>query len=38
MRLCTCVSVEEGEGADSEAPSLLSYTLKYISLADVGIL
>ena len=28
----------DGEGADSEALSLLSYTLRYISLADVGIL
>jgi hypothetical protein len=34
--LCTCVSEEggDGEGADSEAPSLLSYTLRYVSLAE----
>jgi hypothetical protein len=33
--LCSCVSEEEGdgEGAGSEEPSLLSYTLGYISLA-----
>ena len=32
--LCTSVSEEggDGEGADSEASSLLSYTLRYISL------
>ena len=37
--LCTYVSEErgDGEGTGSEALSLLSYTLKYISLADVGI-
>ena len=28
----------DGEGVDSEALSLLSYTLKYISLADVVLL
>ena len=44
MRLCTFVSEEtdqeggNGEGEVSEALSLLSYTLKYISLADVDIL
>ena len=34
--LCACVSEEggDGEGADSEAPSLLSYTLGYVSLAE----
>ena len=36
--LCTCVSEEggDGEGAGSEAPSLLSYTLRYVSLTDLG--
>ena len=36
--LCTCVSEEggDGEGAVSEAPSLLSYTLRYVSFAEVG--
>ena len=40
MLLCTSVSEEGGDGecVDSEALSLLSYTLKYISLSDVGIL
>ena len=39
MHLCTYVSEErDGEGAGSEALSLLSYTLKGISLADVGII
>ena len=39
MHLCTCVSEGgDGEGAGSEALSLLSYTLKDISLADVGII
>ena len=35
--LCTCVSEEggDGEGESSEAPPLLSYTLRYVSLADV---
>ena len=34
--LCTCVSEEggDGEGESSEAPSLLSCTLFYVSLAD----
>jgi hypothetical protein len=38
--LCTCVSEEggDGEGAGSEAPSLLSYTLRYVSLAELGTL
>jgi hypothetical protein len=36
--LCTCVSEEggDGEGEISEAPSLLSYTLRYVSLAELG--
>jgi hypothetical protein len=35
--LCTCVSEEggDGEGVGSEAPSLLSYTLRYVSLAEL---
>jgi hypothetical protein len=38
--LCACVSEEGGDGEDavSEAPSLLSYTLRYISLAELGTL
>ena len=38
MHLCACVSEEggHGEGAGSEAPSLLSYTLRYVSLAELG--
>ena len=38
MYLCTCVSEEEGDGgaACSETPSLLSYTLTYVSFAEVG--
>ncbi len=37
MHLCTCVSEEggDGESAGSEALYLLSYTLRYVSLADV---
>jgi hypothetical protein len=37
--LCTCVNEEggDGEGVDSSEPSLLSYTLRYISLVEVGI-
>ena len=37
MHLCTCVSEEggDGESAGSEAPSLLSYTLRYVRLADL---
>ena len=31
--LCACVSEE---GVDLEAPSLLSYTLRYVSLAELG--
>jgi hypothetical protein len=38
MHLCTCVNEEggDGEGVVSEAPSLLSYTLIYVSLEDLG--
>jgi hypothetical protein len=41
--LCACVSEEgeDGEGADSETPSLLSYILRilrYVSLAELGTL
>ena len=38
MHLCACVSEEggDGEGAGSEAPSLLSYTRRYVSLAELG--
>jgi hypothetical protein len=37
MHLCTCVSEEGGDGEDvfSETPSLLSYTLRYVSFAEV---
>ncbi len=37
MHLCACVSEERGggESAGSEALSLLSYTLKYVRLADL---
>ena len=40
MHLCTCVSKEGGDGEDtgSEVSSLLSYTLRYISLAELGTL
>jgi len=36
--MCACVSEEggDGEGADSETTSLLSYTLRYVSLRGVG--
>ena len=36
--LCACVSVEggDGEGVGSETPSLKSYTLRYVSLAELG--
>ena len=39
MHLCTCVSEEgdDGEAPSPETPSLLSYTLRYISFAEVGI-
>ena len=35
--VCTCVSEEggDGEGVGSEAPSLLSYTLRYVSLEEL---
>jgi hypothetical protein len=35
---CTCVNEEggDGEGAVSEEPSLLSYTLRYVNLAELG--
>ncbi len=35
--LCTCVNKEDcdGEGTDSEASSLLSYTLRYVSLTEL---
>ncbi len=35
--LCTYVSEEgdDGEGTDSEGLSLLSYTLRYVSLTDL---
>ncbi len=38
MHLCTCVSEEgdDGEVARSETPSLLSYTLRDVSFAEVG--
>ena len=38
--LCACVSEEggDGEGAASETPSLMSYILRYISLAELGTL
>jgi hypothetical protein len=38
MHLCTCVSEEggDGEAARSETTSLLSYTLTYVSFAEVG--
>ena len=38
--LCACVSEEggDGEGVGSETPSLLSYTLRYVSLAELGTL
>ena len=36
----SCVSEErvDGEDADSQALSLLSYTLRYINLAEVGVI
>jgi hypothetical protein len=38
MHLCTCVNEEGGdvESTDSEGPSLLSYTLRYVSLTELG--
>ncbi len=40
MYLCTCVTEEgdDGESAHSETPSLLSYTLRYVSFTEVGII
>jgi hypothetical protein len=40
VHLCTSVNEEggDGEGVDAEAPSLLSYTLRYVSLAELGTL
>ena len=37
MHLCTCVSEEggDGESTGSEEISLLSYTLRYVSLTDL---
>ncbi len=36
--LCTCVNEEGGDGEveSSETPSLLSYTLRYVSFTEVG--
>ena len=38
MHLCTCVNEEGDDGEDPylETPSLLSYTLKDVSFAEVG--
>ena len=38
MNLCTYVNEEGGDGevVCSETPSLLSYTLRYVSLAELG--
>ncbi len=38
IHLCTCVSEEgvDGEAVCSETPSLLSYTLTYVSFTEVG--
>jgi hypothetical protein len=38
MHLCTCVREEggNGEGEVSKESSLLSYTLGYVSLAELG--
>ena len=40
MNLCTRVSEEgdDGEGPSPETPSLLSYTLRYISFREVDII
>ncbi len=36
--MCTCVIEEgdDGEATCSETPSLLSYTLRYVSFVEVG--
>ena len=36
--MCTCMNEKggDGEGETSEAPSLLSYTLRYVSFAKLG--
>ena len=36
--MCTCVNEEggDGEGVFSEPSSLLSYTLRYVNLAELG--
>ncbi len=36
--MCTCVREEGGdvEGESSEVPYLVSYTLRYVSLAELG--
>ncbi len=38
--MCTCVREEGGDGkdTDSETPSLSSYTLRYVSLEELGTL
>ncbi len=38
MHLCTCVNEEggDGEAVCSETPSRLSYTLRFVSFAEVG--
>ncbi len=38
MHLCACVSEEGGygESVDSEALSLVSYTLRYVRVVDLG--
>jgi hypothetical protein len=38
QRICVSEEGEDGEGAVSETPSLLSYTLRYVSLAELGTL
>ena len=40
MHLLTCMSEEgrDGEGVDLGAPSLPSYILRYVSLAELGTL
>ena len=37
MHLCTCLNEEggDGESTDSETLSLMSYTLRYVSLPDL---